>query len=499
MTYANRHPSCICVMARYVFGAASAFTLALCTTQSVASESNPAERIDKFLAEGADNGFSGAILVSVNGNVVLNEGYGLANKEEELPFTPDTVISIGSVTKQFTATAILLLVERSQLSVDDPVSHYFPDLPDNKKNITIHQLLTHSSGLPHSIGDGDFDHIPTHEFFSELFNGDLMFEPGERYGYSNAGYSVLARIIELQSGMDYESFIAHNLFGPAGMKRTGYTLPHWDDLVLAHAYQRNIIDRGTMIERFKSDGAVSWNLKGNGGIHSTQNDMYLWYLALENNTVLSSELTKQLTTSYIAEQESGDSHYGYGWAIFTSDRDTQIITHNGGNGAFFHEFLWLPDDKAVIIFSTNATSQQVERTWAIEKMLFNASFQPEPIIENVYQLVFDFMAQQPPAEITKLKSILRSHYESEISSPTVLNRLGYLSLQFREDKQWAVEIFSFNSQLFPDDPNVWDSLGDGYRANGQKAKAIDAYRSAVRLGSRESQTKINELTDAGVR
>ena len=114
-------------------------------------------KIDDYLKEGAKNGFSGAVLIAKDGKIALNKGYGLANKEQETPNSPDTVFDIGSVTKQFTATAILKLSEQKKLAVSDPLSRFFPKLPDDKKGITLHQLLTHSAGIVDTIGDGDFD------------------------------------------------------------------------------------------------------------------------------------------------------------------------------------------------------------------------------------------------------------------------------------------------------------------------------------------------------
>ena len=122
---------------------------------------------------------------------------------------------------------------------------FFKDIPSDKKKITIHQLLTHSAGLLDVIGEDDFDHIPTEEFFKRLFNTQLLHKPGTKYLYSNAGYtSILARIIELESGNDYESFLNQHLFEPAGMKHTGYLKPEWDNKLIATGYARSVIEVG---------------------------------------------------------------------------------------------------------------------------------------------------------------------------------------------------------------------------------------------------------------
>lgn len=482
---------------RVVAVLASIIMLAACSHSLEADHTNDfkksAENIDAYLKSGVSEGYSGAVLIVKDGEIVLNQGYGLANKDEKIANTPDTVITIGSVTKQFTATAILLLNKQRKLSIDDPISRFFPNLPENKKNITIHQLLTHTSGLRSDIGDGDFDHIPTDEYFERLFGTSLLFTPGAKHEYSNAGYSVLARIIELCSEQEYELFLVNHIFKPSGMNQTGYLLPDWENKNVAHGYMRNIIDRGTLIDRFMEDGKVSWNLKGNGGIHSTLNDMYLWYHALEKNSVLSSIQTTELTMPYVPETDSESSHYAYGWAVFTSARNTKIISHNGGNGTFFFDFLWLPEDDALILFSTNASSRRVEVAWTVEKMLFDESYVPKPIIKNVYNFVFDFIENAQPTDIAVLEASLRSRYENDVNTPETLNRLGYMAMRSGQEPNWAVELFSLNTRLFPNDGNVWDSLGDAYLANGNRADAEQSFREAIGRGEQGSEAKLRKL------
>ena len=424
----------------------------------------------------------------------MNRGYGLANKDDNIPNTPDTVFDIGSVTKQFTATAILLLSDDGKLRMDDPLHRFFEDVPDDKKDITIHHLLTHTAGFVASLG-GDFDHIARADYFETLFGTQLLFEPGQRHQYSNAGYSVLGRIIELASGQEYEEYLSEHLFKPAGMQHTGYVLPDWRNVTLAYGYMRNVVPRGSMVERYQNDGRVSWNLKGNGGINSTPNDMYRWHLALKSHRILSSALTAKLTNPYVPEREDGRSHYAYGWAVNTTNRGATIISHNGSNGVFFHEYLWLLEDDTVILFFTNAASNQVEVAWVIEKMLFDPLFDPDPIIKNVYQAVFDFIADHPVEDLSELKILLMERYSIEVGRPETLNRMGYLTLQSGENLQWAVGLFRLNTQLFEKDANAWDSLGDGYVAIGDVGRAARAYEVAVTLGSEGSKEKLSALLE----
>lgn len=438
-------------------------------------------KIDHYLNQGVANGFSGAVLVAKEGKIILNKGYGMANKENNIPYTTTTVSTIGSVTKQFTATAILKLVEFNKLNVTDPISKFFKNLPGDKKNITIHQLLSHTAGFIDVIGNGDFDDIPMKRFFKTIFAAKLLHKPGLKYAYSNSGYSVLARIIEIASGQDYERFLREHLFKPADMNQTGYFIPQWNNSTIATGYARNIFNMGTMISRFQKMEKVTWTLKGNGGIHSTTEDMYKWYKALKTNKILSKSLLEKLTTPYALMRQNHTHHYGYGWAIYNSDRDTKIIAHNGGNAIFFHDFLWLPKEDVVIILFTNASSKEVEVAWPIEKMIFDKAYTATPIKKNLFFLISDFMNNNDVLESNKLITIIKERYSATVKNSEILNDLGYRALEMHKNAGWAVALFKLNTELFPKEGNTWDSLGEGYLKNGQKKEAIKSYKKALKL------------------
>ncbi len=448
------------------------------------------EKIDHYLSEGVSNGFSGSLLIAKQGEIILHKGYGMAHKENQVPYKRTTVSTIGSVTKQFTATAVLKLEDMGLLQVTDSLTKYFRNIPKDKKNITIHQLLTHTSGMIDVIGDGDFDDIPRKRFFKTLFAAKLLHEPGSKYEYSNAGYSILARIIEIVSGKDYESFLMEHLFTPAGMTHTGYLIPHWENEEIANGYARNLLHMGTLISRYKEQDKVTWTLKGNGGIHSTTGDMYKWYEALKANKILSKSQFEKLTKPYVLEYEDGSSYYAYGWAIFNSDRNTKIISHNGGNRVFFHDYIYLPKEDVVIILFTNASSREVEVAWPIEKMIFDEFYEPKPIKKNLFYLVFDFMKSHEISQSDELIAVIKDHYESSLRSPERLNGLGYRILKneimdIEKHLKWSIEIFKLNAELFPNDGNVWDSLGEAYAKNGQKKKAIQSYTKALELAKND--------------
>ena len=196
-------------------------------TEWATSEFETAKSIDRYLSAMEAQGFSGAIIVSKGGEVILKKGYGYANRETRQPYTPETIQTNGSITKQFTGAAILLLESRGVLSVNDPISKYLSPLSDEMKDITIHQLLTHSSGLPGGIGADD-EPIDAETYLERLKGESLQFDPGTFHAYSNTGYSLLGMIVEKVSEKSYESFLRNELLLPAGMNNTGYILPDWD-------------------------------------------------------------------------------------------------------------------------------------------------------------------------------------------------------------------------------------------------------------------------------
>ncbi len=314
-------------------------------------------------------GFSGSVLVAADNKIIMEAGYGFVNKEKDIAFTKETVSSIGSITKQFTGAGILKLQMMGKLDVNDPITKYFQNVPEDKKEITIHHLLTHTAGLPGAIGH-DFDPVNRDDFIQLVHHTELRRQPGTLYEYSNVGYSVLGIIIELVSGQSYEEFLHEYLFKPAGMHNTGYLIPKWDKAVLAHGYRRGD-DWGTLLDHPWLDDGPGWHLRGNGGILSTVGDMYKWHKALERNSILGEEEKKLYYQPHVRESEGADSHYGYGWAIFKTPRDTKLIAHNGGNPYFSADFLRYVDEDVVIIVLANTHEY---RAWQISEGLAKVVF-----------------------------------------------------------------------------------------------------------------------------
>ncbi len=299
-------------------------------------------------------GFAGGLKIMRGDETLLHAGYGMADREASRPWSIKTISTIGSITKQFTGAAILLLQEDGLLSVDDPITKYFANVPVDKQFITLHQLLTHSSGIVDLDGLGDWDPIDRDTFIQRAMEQPLEFEPGSSFAYSNAGYSLLGAILEQLTGASYETFLRERLFLPAGMRDTGYILAGWDDSRVAAGYRGEEM-WGTVLGRPLADDGPFWALRGNGGIHSTTADMLRWGRVLTEGELLSAESMATYWAPHV-DEGFGDSHYAYGWVVMQGPGERRLITHNGGNGILFADMAIFPDDDVVIVLQTNVVA-----------------------------------------------------------------------------------------------------------------------------------------------
>ncbi len=310
-------------------------------------------------------GFAGVVLVAKGDAPFLAEGFGLADREHRVRWTPGTISDIGSITKQFTAAAILKLEEEGKLRVEDPITAYFQGVPADKAGITLHQLLSHSSGLV-DPDIGDFDAVPLEEYLKRVFAQPLLFAPGKGYTYTNANFSLLGAIIEKLSGKPYEAVLREKLFLPNGMFETGYSLPSWGESRFAQGYDAGGGRWGTFLERPRAADGPHWALRANGGIHTTVYDMLRWARALLGGRVLSPASMKKLWAPHVSE--GGDTFYGYGWSIAKAPDGTKIVTHNGGNGIYFADLAIVPDTGLVVFLMTNVIAENRSANALLEQL-----------------------------------------------------------------------------------------------------------------------------------
>ena len=266
---------------------------------------NLGSSIDNIMRKNASNGFSGYLLVVRDSEIIYAKGFGFSNQETEILINHNTVFDIGSLSKQITAAAILKLEMEGLLSVNSVLIDFFDDIPEDKQNISIHQLLTHTSGLSFALG-GAYEKISKENMLDKAFSSELRSVPGEEYHYSHLGYNILAAVIEEIIDVDYETYLSKKLFRPAGMKHTGYVIPDWDNGQISHGYNREIINGNSIINDWGkpvdypwSEKGPYWYYQGSGGILSSPQDIYNWDIALKGNKILSEEAKNKFFTAHV--------------------------------------------------------------------------------------------------------------------------------------------------------------------------------------------------------
>jgi len=294
-----------------------------------------------------------SLLVMKNGNEVIRRGYGLASLELKVQNDPNMIYRIGSLTKQFTATAILKLEEDGELKIKDDIRKYIPEYPNHGYIITIENLLNHTSGIPSFTDRPDISDIEKTELTPEqliaLFMEEaLEFPPGEQYSYSNSGYALLGLLIERLSGVTYEEFITQNLLNVAKLNNTFCDNP-----------ERLIVNRisGYTLDSTGFKPAQYMTMKvpfGGGNMISSVNDLYIWTKVLHNGEIIPKEqLTKMLKS---AKLESGENT-GYGFGTFVKTfANERVYFHDGWIYGFTSSQFYFPKSDIFIAVMSNSTS-----------------------------------------------------------------------------------------------------------------------------------------------
>ena len=321
------------------------------TTASAAAPDPVAPSIQAFVERTVPDGASGTLVAMRGHEVVACESFGWADRAARVPAGCDTVYDIGSLTKQFTAAAVVELESRGRLSVHDPIGRWLGSVPADKAAITVQQLLTHTSGLVGSLG-GDYEPLTRRQLVARALGSPLRTTPGTAYHYSNVGYSLLAVIVERASGTTYERFLARRLFRPAGMRQTGYVLPRWRRSDVAVEYDADGRSQGRPFDHPWAAGGPWWNLRGNGGLLSTARDLARWHRALLDHRVLDRRAQRELFRPRVPERPGGDSWYGYGWVLLDTAVG-RVAWHNGGNGWSYAELTRVLGEGVQVFWVTN--------------------------------------------------------------------------------------------------------------------------------------------------
>lgn len=424
--------------------------------------------------------FNGSVLVAENGRVIYKKGLGFANMEWNIPNAPETRFRLGSITKQFTATLIMQLVEQGKIKLEGTISDYLPEYrKDTGAKVAVHQLLNHTSGIPSYTGlPGFFNEVSRDPYTVDAFikkyaSNNLEFEPGSKFSYNNSGYFLLGAIIEKVTGRTYEQVLKEKILDPLGMKNTGYD------------HHATVLNKRAAGYQKTEDGYVNaayldMSLPyAAGSMYSTVEDLYLWDQALYTERVISAHSKAMMFKPNLSD-------YAYGWVVSKASLGTgkdsvPKIKHGGGINGFSTVIVRFPAQKHLIVLLENTSQGRsldiLERE--LTSILFNQphNLPKVPLAEALLKLTEQNGVGAAIAFYRAVKKDYPNRYD--FSEPE-LNRLGYQLLQAKKVKE-AIEIFKLNVEAYPKGFNTYDSLGEAYMVNGDTELAIQNYKKSLEL------------------
>jgi len=440
-----------------------------------------------------------AVIIAKDGLPVLKKAYGLANRSFNIPNKIDTKFNLASMNKMFTAVAIMQLVQKGKLNLNDKIGDHIPDFPNAevKFNVTVYQLLTHTGGMGNIFGSL-YGKIPINkyqkieDYFPLFVKDSLRFTPGSKYEYSNAGYIVLGHLIERITGQDYHSYVKENIFIPVDMKNTDcydvqYPIPN-----LAIGYTKSRSESGgykyKTIEYMKmTKGCPA------GGGYSTVGDLIRFGEALFGNKLLNKKYTDLTTTGKVPVDDiwqGGKYCFGFLEQIINGHR---IIGHSG-NFAGIRSTLKVYVDEGISIailsnFDRDQGAEELEY-FIREKINGETDFtqrylQTKRIVREIEIKGYSYGIK----EYNRIKNDMQL-YES------IINSRGYVLLGHIKYKK-AIDLFKFNIFAFPNSSYAYDSLAEAYLKMGDKDNAIKYYKKALEINP-EFESSLKALKELGV-
>ena len=436
--------------------------------------------------------FTGTVLVSEHDKVIFKSGYGFADREWNIPNTPDVKFRLGSITKQFTSMLIMQQVAKGTIKLDGHISDYLPYYrKDTGSRVTIAQLLSHTSGIPSYTDDPKFfanvsrNYYAVDDFVAKFCSGDLQFEPGSKFHYDNSGYFLLGAILEHVTGKKYETLLQENILTPVGMHDTGYD--HSSAILpkRASGYQETLdgIQNAPYLDMSQPYAA--------GSLYSTVEDLYKWDQALYTDKLLPADLKQKLFTPNL-------ENYGFGWVIRTASKDEPgagktIIGHGGGiNGFNTNEVRIIEDHDLILIFNNTPGASLNDFAKGIRAILYGQepAVPKRPLDRDLREIVRN---QGVDAAIAKYKELKAANSPKYEFNENALNRLGYDLLE-KDRVSDAITILKLNAEEYPKSANVYDSLGEAYAKAGNKQFAIDSYKRSLELDPK-NQSAIDHLKE----
>lgn len=424
--------------------------------------------------------------VMKEGKILECQSFGYADLEKKIRATCETNYRLASVTKQFTAMGILILIDQGKLQYDTKLTEVFPEFPEYGKEVTIRQLLTHRSGLL------DYERLYPRDSEDQLLDKDvlnllmaqdsLQFPVNSRFKYSNTGYAVLAIIIEKVSGKSFKEFIAEEIFGKTGMANS--TMYVKGDPIKNRAYGYTYNDSLNQYENI--DQSIFSAVKGDGGVYTSVSDYAKWDKSLYGETLVSTDLLNDAFTSWDENGKTDGSGYGFGWFVDV-ENDKKIVRHSGSTSGFITNVYRIPSEKISVIILTNTVQ-------------FGNLWRTAPFLASLYSdgklpIPMDVMIEK---EITEQGSgNIKAYYDSLMASDTKykinrehIARLGF-SYMRNEEKEHALNLLTFVKTEFPEKYEGYIGLGHFYRKYGDKEKAIENFKKVIEVATSEEQRHID--------
>jgi len=426
--------------------------------QNSTEQKSEINQIDSLMTKSYERGlFNGNVLISKNNKIIYQKSFGFTDDTKQTKLNNKSIFNIGSIAKEFNAVAIMILVERGLLNLDDPISKFNLGLPKWAEKVTIRHLINYASGIP-KIESG-LNPVSDADAWKILRSSDnLLFEPGTSYKYDNGNVFLQRRIIEKVTGISFQQFVIKNIVKPLKMTNSIF------DPKLGYKNRTSCYD-------FDNVRCPEMNFIS-GWLWVDINDFYKWIEAMNSNRLISKESFQTLLNNPYAKDEGG--------SLGRYFEKEELQRHNGVSYKF--ESIFLNDFKnniTIILVSNN-----LNRVWDLGHIIHNLMLGKDYEIpkKSVYQAI-------RKESFTDINKALETYYllkensknEYSFENPSELNKLGYELLRGGKNNE-SIEIFKLATKEFPKDANLFDSLGEAYLANKQYVLALDSYKKAISLG-----------------
>lgn len=458
-----------------------------------ASAQTKAQRLDELMKTyHRYNMFDGSMLVAENGRVIYKASFGLANREWNIPNTPDTRFMIGSVSKPITAILMLIQVQKGLIDLDKTITDYIPEFSaKNGRRITIRQLLSHSSGMPnYDIMKDFFPAISRRQFTREDYiklymDSALVFEPGSSYYYSSWGYFTLGYIMERVTGKSYAQLMKEDIFNRLGMSGSGSY--YHTQVVPKRATGYDYVLGGYTSSDFRDQS----NTMGTGDLYSTVEDLFKLHLALTNNTLLNKKLTDEMFTPGIRPWR-----YGFGWFNqnfrYTSADSVFTNYHLGMTEGFLSFMVRIPSTNSLVVFLCNSSPTHFFgiATNALRILHNKPVVLKQPVHKAMEKIILSKGAAASLEDYKAMKRDTANYYIDWLA----MGQLGEMLLNARRYEDARV-IYENNVAEFPDRDHLYIGLAQTYEKLNRRQDAIGAYRKALELNAKneEARNRLREI------